>query len=353
MNSSYKRPYKYYSLLEVQKGATLEEIKNSYRKLAKKYHPDINPSPEALEIFKKINLAYEVLGNPNTRASYDASPYECPSCWTHEVIFTGLTFYRCRKCGCKFSIDQPAKIIEVVIPEAIPERWEQAIKLFQTAQCSWCAKFYTNEPFLCPYNTLKSSCSSFKKINESERRQKLADSKWWWRIYDSVIEANKLRHMHMCRYCLSINPYPQKTTCWNCGKPGLNCTSCGAAPVLVYDIYTKIWKCSNSACGRKFAYVARSKDPKPQEPNQAINDAGGGIKKHCPRCRHELTYSPDSLVWKCSNKSCRSVYTERELKRINTKNKTAPKWMVPTLVFVVLLAFFFVLYGLGVFAPYI
>ena len=158
--------------------------------------------------------------------------------------------------------------------------------------------------------------------------------------------------MHMCRYCLSINPYPQKTTCWNCGKAGLSCTSCSAAPLLAYDIYTKIWKCPNSACGKKFAYIPKIKDATPQEKNQANGVIEGDIKEYCPKCGHELKYSLDSLVWKCSNKSCRRVYTERELKRINTKNKPAPKWMVPTLVFVVLLAFFLVLYGLGVFASY-
>lgn len=62
----------YYKILGVDRKATAEEIKKTYRNLAKKYHPDVNKdNKQAEEKFKDINEAYEVLGDPKKRERYD------------------------------------------------------------------------------------------------------------------------------------------------------------------------------------------------------------------------------------------------------------------------------------------
>lgn len=61
----------YYEILGVARDADKEEIKRAYRRLARKYHPDVNKEDGAEERFKEINRAYEVLSEPETRSRYD------------------------------------------------------------------------------------------------------------------------------------------------------------------------------------------------------------------------------------------------------------------------------------------
>ena len=61
----------YYEILGVSRDTEKEDLKSAYRRLARKYHPDVNKEPGAEERFKEINRAYEVLSEPETRARYD------------------------------------------------------------------------------------------------------------------------------------------------------------------------------------------------------------------------------------------------------------------------------------------
>lgn len=61
----------YYSVLGVERDAGADEIKKAYRKLARKYHPDVSKEPDAEEKFKAVAEAYETLKSPDKRAAYD------------------------------------------------------------------------------------------------------------------------------------------------------------------------------------------------------------------------------------------------------------------------------------------
>jgi curved DNA-binding protein len=61
----------YYKIMDVKRDATQDEIKRAYRKLARKYHPDVSKESNAEERFKAVGEAYEVLKDPEKRAAYD------------------------------------------------------------------------------------------------------------------------------------------------------------------------------------------------------------------------------------------------------------------------------------------
>src|SRR4051794_31082935 len=61
----------YYEVLGVERGASEPEIKKAYRRLAQRWHPDVNQDPDAAVRFKQISEAYQVLSDPERRQRYD------------------------------------------------------------------------------------------------------------------------------------------------------------------------------------------------------------------------------------------------------------------------------------------
>ncbi len=98
----------YYKILGVSRSATQEEIQRAYRKLARKYHPDINKDPDAEEKFKEINEAYEVLRDPEKRKKYDklgtswkhGEEFKPPDGWDLHVEFEENPYGTTRKAYC-------------------------------------------------------------------------------------------------------------------------------------------------------------------------------------------------------------------------------------------------------------
>ena len=83
----------YYEVLGVQRNASKEQIKDTYRKLAMEFHPDRNKSPEAEEKFKEISEAYAVLSDDEKRQQYDALGHAgFDQRYTREDIFRGADF---------------------------------------------------------------------------------------------------------------------------------------------------------------------------------------------------------------------------------------------------------------------
>lgn len=83
----------YYEVLGVEKGASQDEIKKAFRKLAFQYHPDRNKEPDAEEKFKEISEAYAVLSDEQKKAQYDRFGHAGISgSYSQEDIFRGADF---------------------------------------------------------------------------------------------------------------------------------------------------------------------------------------------------------------------------------------------------------------------
>ena len=87
----------YYATLGVDRSASQDDIKKAYRKLARKYHPDVSKEPDAEERFKEVSEAYEALHDPEKRAAYDdvgqryrrGQDFQPPPGWDSGFEFSG------------------------------------------------------------------------------------------------------------------------------------------------------------------------------------------------------------------------------------------------------------------------
>lgn len=118
----------YYKILEVQENASIDEIKNKYRQLSKKYHPDVNSEGE--EKFKEINEAYSVLSDSNKRAQYDSSRRFNP--------FDGFRFERREE-----SLDLILQLIITVTDSFLGVK--KTINYKRNQECSSCSGFGGNK----------------------------------------------------------------------------------------------------------------------------------------------------------------------------------------------------------------
>ncbi len=325
----FVRRYRYYEILEVPRTATQAEIKRAFRKLAKQYQEvftNINPDPKAVEKFKNINKAYEVLSDSKQRVAYDDSPAECPNpdCGTHEVIQTIGTQWRCTRCGSKFDpsrVSETIWIIEAVEAIKVTESLRRSLRIFQGTQCSWCKKFYTQEPFQCPHRRLQSNCISFDRLDEEERASRLGNEKWWWKVYDMVQQVKEKGVMARCRVCGAFNPNPNRLTlmCWRCQEHSLGCpalyrgTICGT--LLEYDTEKDIWKCRNAACSKKYKWMPKKRPIKPTITHEICPN---------PNCGRNLHYDNKLLLWRCLD-GCKRIYTYQELRNTKVKEKESPR----------------------------
>ena len=89
----------YYATLGVDKNASAEDIKKSYRKLARKYHPDVSKEKDAKEKFQEVSEAYETLKDPEKRAAYDqlgsyqpGQDFRPPPGWEQQFHSGGFSF---------------------------------------------------------------------------------------------------------------------------------------------------------------------------------------------------------------------------------------------------------------------
>jgi molecular chaperone DnaJ len=82
----------YYEVLGVSRDADAKAIKDAFRQLALKYHPDRNKEPGAEEKFKEIAEAYAVLSDPKKRAEYDTGGFAGVAGYSREDLFGGINF---------------------------------------------------------------------------------------------------------------------------------------------------------------------------------------------------------------------------------------------------------------------
>jgi len=330
--STKMRKYHYYEVLEISREATQEDISTAFRRLARVWHPDLNPgSQEAETTFRRINSAYQVLVNEKTRAEYDRSSVECPTCGTHEVLTMNDNRWQCKHCGCRFDVSGSPELYAIDAPSSPPLR-RARFRAFQATQCSWCALFYNREPSLCPHQSPQTNCDAFKAITESQRRTYLANAAWPALVDEWLRPSAERGLVKKCTTCGALNPNPSHMSepCWNCHRPLRDeCPHCGA-PMLFYDIEQGTWRCANNQCsGRSFSF-----DSDTNEWNMTVHHAPPPPRSRqrrpppsrpdCPHCGAGLIYSDVQSMWCCV--VCRRLYTPEQAGFPAPQDAPIPEW---------------------------
>lgn len=141
-----------YKILQLDPQAEPEVIKAAYKRLAAKYHPDVNKDPNATERMQEINMAYEILSNPSLRARYDANntSSKTPSTPKQKLTFT-------------FSSGQvivdPVDLVDITM-----NNWFEALNYFLDAKQfkTWFKKLHRNDLILALNN-----CQNIENVHEA------------------------------------------------------------------------------------------------------------------------------------------------------------------------------------------
>lgn len=191
--------------------------------------------------------------------------------------------------------------------------YEKYLTLFKTSQCSWCRKFYTNQPFLCPPKKLQSNCTYFDGLFEIpgwySREEEI--KKYEQRIVEMMQEVERDGIMAKCRdsKCGALNPNPQHSTCWKCEKDTLHCPE-HKSLILRYNIEENYWRCPEASHAQKFYVTIES------APTDTL----------CPECSKTeektiLYYDAESFLLKCKRCNKFFVYDKGKLREVRLKKK--------------------------------
>jgi len=178
----------YYEVLGVPRNATREAIKDAFRQLALKYHPDRNKAPDAEDKFKEIAEAYAVLYDPKKRATYDADGHAGMAGFSPEDLFGGMHFDDLfgdmrgdlggfglfhQLFGRRTGPPRGADIrLEISVPlDKIASGGEEAVDIGREAECQSC-KGSGAAPGTQPRPCTK--CGGSGRLTQNQKRGKLS-----------------------------------------------------------------------------------------------------------------------------------------------------------------------------------
>ena len=287
----------------------------------------------------------------------------CPYCnreslyWVQPLAMYECLNHDCRRFVSQHEIKGTHKVEEAFIDDlAIPQKLREAVKAFDTTQCSWCKKFYTWSPSLCPFRRLESSCLYFERLDDLTKKALIGDTKWWWRIYDMLRQVQAKGIMAKCRGCEVLNPNPQKAECWLCQRS--LCCPIHTQLVLRYDITKDSWNCPDASCSifREFPSTPHystkppgnlsdqedeslqlsqteynvpitgteevtrpetSEEHKPKKPSLRQTKRGAENLGKCPSCgQGMLQWNPANRRYECLNYNCKRTFNEGDYRRL-------------------------------------